>query len=267
MRFGATILLALGFVALLDRRSRRLGLDPPGFRDPLRRLAGLGGLACGLAVTALSPLGTLGRTLEPADFTSTPIWALFANHVLLLATAAVWFVAGYAGSGERFTAQVGLVARRLRVELGLGALFGIGSWLLVILVALFAAQLVIGAGGEDLIPQRPPAAIAWIVGLPIAVRAGLALSAGVVEELFFRGLLQPRMGIAVSTLLFAVAHLAYGQPFLVLGVTVLSLLYGLLVQWRQSIWAAIVAHFLFDAVQLLIVVPSLFEGFRGFWES
>ena len=90
-------------------------------------------------------------------------------------------------------------------------------------------------------------------------RLGLALSAGTVEELFFRGLLQPRSGIVFSTALFALAHLSYGQPFLLLGVTLLSVLYAILVRWRQSLWAAMTAHFLFDAIQMLIVIPSVLK--------
>jgi membrane protease YdiL (CAAX protease family) len=77
-----------------------------------------------------------------------------------------------------------------------------------------------------------------------------------VEEWFFRGFLQPRMGILLSTVLFALAHFSYGQPFMLIGITVLSLIYGLMVKWRQNIWPAIAAHTLFDAVQLLVVVPG-----------
>jgi len=125
--------------------------------------------------------------------------------------------------------------------------------------ALLVALAVSALGGEELLPQAPPAMIPWIAGQPVALRLGIALSAGVVEEVFFRGLLQPRVGIALSTALFALAHAAYGQPFLLVGVTLLSLLYAALVRWRQSVWAAIAAHTLFDAVQLLVVIPSVLE--------
>ena len=43
---------------------------------------------------------------------------------------------------------------------------------------------------------------------------------------------------------------------MLVGITLLSLIYALLVRWRQNIWPAIAAHFLFDAVQLLFVIPS-----------
>ncbi len=46
---------------------------------------------------------------------------------------------------------------------------------------------------------------------------------------------------------------------MLVGITLLSLLFALLVRWRQSIWAAVAAHTLFDAVQLLVVVPTALD--------
>ena len=63
---------------------------------------------------------------------------------------------------------------------------------------------------------------------------------------------------------FALAHLSYGQAFMLVGVTALSVIYGLLVKWRQSLWAAIAAHTVFDLVQLLIVVPTVLRELGGF---
>ena len=84
-----------------------------------------------------------------------------------------------------------------------------------------------------------------------------------VEERFFRGFLQPRVGIGVSTLLFVLAHLSYDQPFLLVGVSILSLVFAALVWWRQNVWPAIAAHFLFDAVQLLILIPWVLHQWPG----
>jgi membrane protease YdiL (CAAX protease family) len=51
------------------------------------------------------------------------------------------------------------------------------------------------------------------------------------------------------------AHLSYDQPFMLVGVSLLSLLFAFIVRWRQSVWAAVAAHTVFDAVQLLVVIP------------
>jgi len=133
---------------------------------------------------------------------------------------------------------------------------GIGGWLGVIASLLVVATVLFWIGGESAVPSDPPEVIGWVVALPIAVRVALSLSAGVVEETFFRGFLQPRVGVLLSSVLFVLAHLSYEQPFLLLGVGLLSLLFAFLVRWRQSIWAAMTAHAVFDGVQLLIVIPA-----------
>ncbi len=97
--------------------------------------------------------------------------------------------------------------------------------------------------------------VMWMAGLPVVVRVAVSLSAGFFEETFFRGLLQPRVGILLSTAFFALAHLSYDQPFMLVGVTLLSVLFSWLLVWRQSIWAAIAAHSTFDLIQLLVVIP------------
>lgn len=158
--------------------------------------------------------------------------------------------------GGQFLAQFGFLAPSVGREIGLGVLLGTGAWVVVLVTILAVALLIVAMGGEEVLPKQPPALIPWIAGLPLAIRALISLSAGVVEETFFRGFLQPRIGIPLSTAFFVLAHFSYGQPFMLVGITLLSLIYAFLVRWRRNIWAAIAAHTLFDAVQLLIVVPS-----------
>jgi hypothetical protein len=42
-----------------------------------------------------------------------------------------------------------------------------------------------------------------------------------------------------------------------------AVIYGLLVKWRQNIWPAIAAHVFFDAIQLLVIVPSVLRMIQG----
>lgn len=158
--------------------------------------------------------------------------------------------------GRQFLAQFGLLAPSPGQEVGLGLALGLGIWLAVLMVLIAVAFVLYAVAGEKAIPQQQSAVVPFLAGLPWALRLALSLSAGVVEETFFRGFLQPRIGLVLSTALFALAHLSYGQPFLLVGITLLSLTYGLLVRWRQSVWAAIAAHALFDAIQLLVAVPA-----------
>ena len=161
--------------------------------------------------------------------------------------------------GRQFLVQFGFVAPDVPREIGLGLGLGLAIWLAVLAALLAIAGLLYAMGLKDVVPSKPSTLIPLIAALPFGVRFAVSLSAGIVEETFFRGFLQPRVGIVLSTAVFALAHLSYGQPFMLVGVTLLSLIYGLLVRWRQSIWAAMAAHALFDGIQLLVVVPAVLK--------
>lgn len=158
--------------------------------------------------------------------------------------------------GRQFAAQLGFRAPSPLSEIGFGLVAGFAIWFAVLAAMFLVAVLVASLGGERFLPKQAPAMIPWIAGLPIGIRLLLSLSAGFVEETFFRGLLQPRVGIAFSTVCFVLAHAAYGSPFLLVGVTLLSLIYAFLVRWRQNLWPAIAAHALFDGIQLLVIIPA-----------
>ncbi|MEP7009501.1 MAG: CPBP family intramembrane glutamic endopeptidase [Acidobacteriota bacterium] len=158
--------------------------------------------------------------------------------------------------GRQFAAQLGFRAPKPFAEVGFGLVAGFAIWFAVLAAMFLVAVVVASLGGERFLPTQAPAMIPWMAGLPLIIRLLLSLSAGFVEETFFRGLLQPRVGIAFSTACFVLAHAAYGSPFLLVGVTLLSLIYAFLVRWRQNLWPAIAAHALFDGIQLLVVIPA-----------
>ncbi len=157
--------------------------------------------------------------------------------------------------GRQFLKQFGYLAPSVPREIGLGLLLGLGAWVAVLLALMVVAGAVWAIYGENAVPKAPPAMIPFIAALPVLTRFMISLSAGFVEESFFRGFLQPRIGIFFSTMFFVLAHLSYGQPFMLIGIALLSLIYAYLVKWRQNLWPAIAAHALFDGVQLLVVVP------------
>jgi membrane protease YdiL (CAAX protease family) len=292
LRAGMPVILGIAGAFTLDRLCAVHGFLPPGFRVPWRRL--LAGLALAglLALGVFSPLGSFGLNVEP-DLSKIGTPQLFSLHFLMMGTLGLWFLLGYAGVGTRtdmdlartdtdglegapvppppprpslsgqFAAQFGFRAPDVWREIGLGVVLGIAAWVAVLLALMGIAGVLWALGGEDAVPQQPPAVVPFIAALPILVRMLISLSAGVVEETFFRGFLQPRIGIVLSTAFFALAHLSYGQPFMLIGIAILSLIYGLLVKWRQNIWPAIAAHTLFDAIQLLVIVPSVLRVIQG----
>lgn len=208
----------------------------------------------GAAGTPEAPgTGTAGAAEAPEWHPYAPPEAALTDPVP--AAPPVPAAAARLGLGRQLLAQFGFLTPHLPAELGLGVVLGVGAWLAVIAAMVILALGTLAVGGQESLPQAPPTMVPFLAGLPVLVRLLISLSAGVVEEFFFRGFLQPRVGIGLSTALFVLAHFSYGNPFMLVGITVLSLIYALIVRWRQSIWAAIVAHALFDAVQLLVMIP------------
>lgn len=268
LRLGLPMLAAVVTAAAADvlanRRER-----PPGFHAAWRRAAAAALLAAVFYVGVFAPLGAVGLDVE-LDLSGTRPWELFTLHGLLAAVMLVWGLLAYARDrdgaeslGRRLARAFRLASPRPLREIGLGMWAGVAIWggVLLLLVALAAAILALG--GQRILPQGPPGVVTFLVAQPVWLRVAMALSAGVVEEAFFRGFLQPRIGLVFSTALFALAHWSYGEPFLLVGVTVLSVIYGLLARRRGDVWAAMTAHAVFDAVQLLVVVPWAVEQFAG----
>ena len=59
--------------------------------------------------------------------------------------------------------------------------------------------------------------------------------------------------------MFVLAHLSYEQPFMLIGICALSLLFAFLVRWRRSVLASVAAHATFDLVQLLVIIPVVLD--------
>lgn len=90
-----------------------------------------------------------------------------------------------------------------------------------------------------------------------------ALTAGVVEELIFRGYLQPRLtkifknphvAIFISCSLFALMHYKYGTVINVVGPFFIGLVFAYFYWKYQNIKILIFCHFLWDLILLLMAV-------------
>jgi membrane protease YdiL (CAAX protease family) len=75
----------------------------------------------------------------------------------------------------------------------------------------------------------------------------IGLTAGIGEELLFRGVLQPRYGIVLSSLLFTALHSQYGLSFVLAGLFGLSIVLGLVAK-HFGTTHAIVAHAIYNMV-------------------
>jgi membrane protease YdiL (CAAX protease family) len=273
IRLAVALVLAVAAAQAVDFLGRRRGLDPPGFRDPRRRALASALLALLFLIGIFLPAVHFDQVPE-VDLESLRPGSVFVFQGLLLAALALWLALGYvavdgeplAGGAERrrrVASALGLRCREPFAELAFGAAAGLVAWAAVLAIVAAAALSIRAVGGDRVLGGPPPEMIVWMAGLPAALRLAISVSAGIVEELFFRGFLQSRLGIGLSTLLFATGHLGYGQPFMLVGLTLLSLFYAYLFRRRGSIWAAVAAHAIFDAVQLLVVIPAALKALEA----
>ena len=73
------------------------------------------------------------------------------------------------------------------------------------------------------------------------------------EELLFRGYLQKRFGIVLSSLFFAVLHYCYGSVSEIIAAFVVSILFGLHLRKHNNLSACILAHAAYNLMTILIV--------------
>lgn len=87
--------------------------------------------------------------------------------------------------------------------------------------------------------------------LPLALLISVVVAIG--EEVFFRGALQPVLGVWVTSLFFAALHTQYTLTPATVIIFITSLALGWLRQ-RHSTSAAIIGHFVYNFIQLALAV-------------
>ena len=82
----------------------------------------------------------------------------------------------------------------------------------------------------------------------------VSVFSGVGEEAFFRGALQPVLGLVLTSLLFGVLHVGPDRRYLVwsLWAVAAGFLFGFLYEWTGGLLAPMTAHVLHNAATLLL---------------
>jgi membrane protease YdiL (CAAX protease family) len=135
-----------------------------------------------------------------------------------------------------------------------GVAVGVGVWVVTITLAATAGLILTRL---NLVPDdlQPSPMIPWMANLALWQKAVIIFSAMTFEEAFFRGWLQKRVGLVLSTIAFVIAHAGYGQPLMLIGITVVSLMIGITFYRTKNLIPCIIAHGVFDAIQLIVLVP------------
>jgi membrane protease YdiL (CAAX protease family) len=177
---------------------------------------------------------------------------LFLGHALLVAFLAAWWAIRPARP-----AFMSMLPRldHLREDLRYGLQTGLTGWLITLAVTMSAAAVAMRLGVTAGAPQEVPAVVTWLAGLPLSKKLLIIAAAMTAEEAFFRGFLQRRIGLIPSSILFTLAHAGYGLPFMMISILTISLLIGRALQQRGRLLPCVVAHGVFDAIQLLVVLP------------
>ncbi|HRS42694.1 MAG TPA: CPBP family intramembrane metalloprotease [Candidatus Diapherotrites archaeon] len=74
------------------------------------------------------------------------------------------------------------------------------------------------------------------------------------EEWFFRGFLTPRLGVILSSALFAIGHIAYGSIIEIIGAFVLGVFLSSTYKKYNNLWPNVFAHIIYNLVIYLFLV-------------
>lgn len=239
------LLLALGFGLPLLPPFRRLmaALTPMDAASPVD-MAGLCVLLPILAAIGYTSSGTLG----PPETVPAVGWLELGVQTLFLVVIA-YVVVGWrvVRSFPAATARLGIV-RPTWAALGAA---------LAALLAAFIFQAVVTAVGLAVQPgiseelDRVTDQLTGNLQNPLGA-AAIGIGAGVGEEALVRGALQPRYGIMLTSILFALLHAPqYGFNFAVVGLFGVSLLLGFL-RIRFGTTAAMIMHALYNFVGVML---------------
>lgn len=249
------VFIALVYILMIVMNERYHLFSADHFSSDLTKVLAYLWLALLLFGLAILIIGSSLRTPTAKELAHVPFYSLFALHAILIVFLAGWWLLMRRPPLGEFLN----IPRRGNGEAALiGFAVGVGGWIFTISVALVIG-LILSASG--LLPKnaQPSPMVAWMAALPLWKKGAIVLSAMTVEEAFFRGWLQKRVGVIASTVLFALAHSGLGQPLLLIGVAVISLIIGFTFYRTKNLIPGIIAHGIFDAVQLFVVIPVVFK--------
>ncbi len=218
-----------------------------------------------VAITALAvfgsldPVGEIERRLTGAPSGTSPVGvgitpvsialSLVFNIVILLVPPLLWYRLVWNRRDGAMWHDLRLVdARGVRNFLR-GSALAIAVILIYVVIATIVASVLGGFPTNERADE-----LARAVNLPLAF--AIAIVAALTEEVFFRGFLQPRIGVVAQAALFALAHLSYLSVVQIIVTFALGLVFGLAYRRTNSLWTPIGAHFTFNLVMLLIGIAA-----------
>lgn len=136
--------------------------------------------------------------------------------------------------------------------------FVLGLLLVPAIILLELAASRVGFGADPDVERLTEQLIGPLtLSIPGILTLGLAAAIG--EESVFRGALQPRFGLVLTTLLFALLHSQYGFSFSTVAVFLVGLVLGFL-RLRANTTTAMITHAVYNMSLGLIAYLGLLEN-------
>lgn len=245
----AFVLLVWAAIVFLNERHGLLSCDR--FPSAGAKWFAYAWLGAFFVLLALLVTGSALTPVTAKQLRDVPFYSLFSMHGILIVFLLGWWLA----SGRPALKEFLQIRHERPAEVAaIGISVGVGGWIFTIIMAMVVALVLKAVGALDQ-PPEPPAMIGWMANLALWKKALIILSAMTVEEFFFRSFLQKRIGLVASTVLFALAHFTYGNPLMLIGVTMISIVIAITFYRTKNVVPGILAHGVFDAIQLFVIVP------------
>lgn len=218
-------------------------LDPDSAIDMTGLCVVLGALGW-FAANSLAPMAA--NPPDVSEIPSVSVAELVVQALALLALAYIAVGFPYWRDLRQATERLGIVVPDVRT-IGMGIAGTLGAFLVAGLAGYVSQQMnpTLGDSLTEIVDTMT-AQVQNPIGAVI-----LGASAGIGEEAVFRGALQPRFGMVLPSLLFTMLHgPQYGFNVALLGLFGVSMILALL-RRNVNTTAAMIAHALYNAVQVL----------------
>jgi membrane protease YdiL (CAAX protease family) len=191
--------------------------------------------------TSIHALAPRMGLIEARAITEGAVWLYAA---IVLGIALLW--------ERRTLASIGL--GRLRLS-SLG--FGVATAIVMMVLGEGAAYVIYSVMHQ---PQHADAQAAAIVGGSVVYALCLSVRAGVVEELFYRGLAIEQLSVftgrrwlsaLIAAAVFTLMHALRFDWVQLIPIGIVAIVLSVLYLWRHDLWANILAHIAVDSAGLV----------------
>lgn len=200
----------------------------------------------------LSNISTMVTQAEEAGAPVTSFASIWGQQILMALLAFVGVGWPLRRSLHQTTARLGLVwPSRRQVLLGIG----LAIVMVIVVLAIEAIAAALGLASDASVEELTQQLLGPLLSSPWGVLT-LGLAAALGEETLMRGAAQPRLGLVLTAVLFALLHSNYGITLSTIVVFLLGLVLGI-VRMRHNTSTAMVLHATYNIILGLMAYLSI----------